>query len=158
MCQAFPLRVCFLADQSIKRWLRCWHLQKRPVMMITGALTTRHSFGNIADTLAILLRHKFCVAIQVAWIVSHWATFLCHFGSCREFSRHFVLEYDLTCTKRAIWLANTIKRCDTSCREGVTLRNVGKIPCNVAKRVAESRAVFYFSQRLRQQKNCDKYL
>ena len=33
---------------------------------------------------------------------------------------------------------------DTSCREGVTLRNVGKIPCNVAKRVAESRTDFYF--------------
>ena len=33
---------------------------------------------------------------------------------------------------------------------GVTLRNVGKIPCNVAKCVAESRTDFYFSQRLRQ--------
>ena len=42
--------------------------------------------------------------------------------------------------------------------EGVTLRNVGKIPCNVAKRVAESRTDFYFSLRLRQQKNCDKCL
>ena len=50
----------------------------------------------------------------------------------------------LTCTKRAIWLANATKRCDTSCREGVTLRNVGKIPCNVAKRVAKSRTDFYF--------------
>ena len=49
-------------------------------------------------------------------------------------------------------MANATKRCDKSCREGVTLRNVGKIPCNVAKRVAESRIDFYFSQRLRQQK------
>ena len=39
-----------------------------------------------------------------------------------------------------------------SCREGVTLRNVEKIPCNVAGRVAESKTDFYFSQRLRQQK------
>ena len=28
------------------------------------------------------------------------------------------------------------------CREGVTLCNVGKIPCNVARRVAESRTDF----------------
>ena len=30
-----------------------------------------------------------------------------------------------------------------------------KFLCNVAKRVAESRTDFYFSQRLQQQKNCD---
>ena len=33
-------------------------------------------------------------------------------------------------------LAGAANRCYTSCREGVTLRNVGKIPCNVARRVA----------------------
>ena len=50
MCQAFQFRVCFLVGQYIKRWLRCWNLQKRTVMMIISALTTRYSFGNIADT------------------------------------------------------------------------------------------------------------
>ena len=44
--------------------------------------------------------------------------------------------------QKAILLAKATKRCDTSCREGVTLRNVEKIPCNVAKRVAESRTNF----------------
>ena len=84
-----------------------------------------HKAISLATCLAILLLHKLRVAIQVAWIESSAAIL-----SWNKTSRAQKEQFD--------W-PMPLNVATKSCREGVTLRSVGKIPCNVAKRVAESR-------------------
>ena len=43
-----------------------------------------------------------------------------------------------------ISLNDAAERCDTSCRDNVTLRNDCKICCSVARRVAQNRTDLYF--------------
>ena len=49
-------------------------------------------------------------------------------------------------------LADRTKHCETSCKRSVTLCNASKICCSIAAIVAKSRTLFYFVQRLLQQK------